>query len=192
METPNSLVVEPPIWKICSSNWITSAGIRVKHIWHHHLQKVKNYNKLTWVVPLPGNSQFQDFVWFCHILRLGETFLYHWNRGRTQMFHNFCTNFPKIHMKPLQPPRSWLSVLWFFPLFPVVKQLLNHKLPSSTGFSRPGDLVAINRFQIVTQGFPDWRFKPIGKNMSQNGNLPQFSVVKIEKIWNFTTYPPGN
>ena len=33
------LVVEPPIWKICSSNWITFAGIgvKIKNIWNHHL-----------------------------------------------------------------------------------------------------------------------------------------------------------
>ena len=32
------LVVEPPIWKICSSNWIIfpNIGMKITHIWNHH------------------------------------------------------------------------------------------------------------------------------------------------------------
>ena len=33
------LVVEPPIWKICSWNWIIFPGIgmKIKNLWNHHL-----------------------------------------------------------------------------------------------------------------------------------------------------------
>ena len=32
-------MVEPPIWKICSSQWESSPifGVKMKHIWNHHL-----------------------------------------------------------------------------------------------------------------------------------------------------------
>ena len=40
-ENKNSLVVEPPIWKICSSNWRKSpqVGMKIKNSWNHHLEK---------------------------------------------------------------------------------------------------------------------------------------------------------
>ena len=59
-----------PIWKICSSNWIISPGIRVKmkHLWScHHLENIwkKSSHRLTPYHPCNGIFTYMNgwFLW---------------------------------------------------------------------------------------------------------------------------------
>ena len=51
-------MVEPPVWKICSANWI---GVEIKHIWNHHPDQIKELQPTSscfW-----NTSKAQPWLW---------------------------------------------------------------------------------------------------------------------------------
>ena len=55
-------MVEPPLWKICSSNWIISPriGVKIKHIWNHHPVLFGENLSLTIWIPYLKNSRLGE------------------------------------------------------------------------------------------------------------------------------------